>query len=104
VQGQSNSGNGEGIELTDAWWAECAKRFLHPVQIEIIEVFSRSDEPLTVRGLIEVEPFNGMDTANLDHHVGRLRQLGALEVVGGQSGRGFMDVRYRLVLEKPHGR
>jgi DNA-binding XRE family transcriptional regulator len=87
--------------LTDAWWAERAKRFLHPLQVQIIETFQRADHPLSVRDLSEV--FSEVEPVKLDYHVGRLRQLGALEVVGGQCGVDFMDVRYRLLADQSGG-
>jgi len=90
---------GNAKQLSDAWWAERAKRFLHPVQVQIIEAFQTADQPLSVRNLSEV--FADTEPVKLDHHVGRLRQLGALELVGGKPGVGFMDVRYRLVAEQP---
>jgi hypothetical protein len=99
-------GHGRGTmsgckQLSDAWWAERAKHFLHPLQVQIVETFQHSDQPLSVRDLTEV--FDHFEAANLDHHVGRLRQLGALELVDGQSGVDFMDVRYRLARKEPNG-
>ena len=91
---QDNSEHGESVWLSDAWWAKRAKRFLHPLQLEIIGVFQRADKPLSVRDLSEV--LTDIEPVKLDHHVGRLRQLGALELAGGQSGMGFMDVLYQL--------
>jgi hypothetical protein len=101
VPGHNNSEHCESIELTDAWWAERAKCFLSPVQVEIIEIFQRAGQTQSVRDLGKV--FGDIEPVKLDHHVGRLRHLGALELVGGQTGMGFMDVRYRLAVEEPDG-
>jgi DNA-binding XRE family transcriptional regulator len=84
--------------LDDAWWAERAKRFLHPVQVEIIEILQRADQTQSVRDLGRV--LTDVEAPKLDHFVGRLRQLGALELVVGQTGVGFMDVKYRLVADQ----
>lgn len=88
-------------QLSDAWWAKLAKRLLHPTQVEIIETFQRSGQPLSVRDLSEV--FDHIEPVKLDYHVGRLRQLGALEVVGLPVGVDFMDKLFRLTRE-PDGR
>lgn len=88
-------------QLSDAWWAERAKRFLHPTQIQIIEVFQRADQPLSVRDLSDF--LDDIEPVNLDHHVGRLRKLGAVELADWRAGVGFMDVRYQLVMEQPSG-
>lgn len=85
-------------QLSDAWWAERAKRFLHPVQVQIIEVFQRADQTQSVRDLGKV--FTDIEANKLDHFVGRLRQLGAVELVLGQTGVGWMDVQYRLVADQ----
>ena len=86
-------------DLSDSWWAKRAKRLLDPIQLGIVEVFQRGSQPLSVRDLSVV--FGDVEPSKLDHHVGRLRLLGALEEVGGGPGVGFMDVRYQLVKEEP---
>jgi len=86
------------MPVGDAWWAKRAKCFLHPIQVEIVEVFRRSDQPLSVRNLSD--RFSDIEPVHLDRHVGRLKSLGALELSSRPPGGSFMDVRYRLVPEQ----
>ncbi|HET8861783.1 MAG TPA: helix-turn-helix transcriptional regulator [Solirubrobacterales bacterium] len=89
---------GNARQLSDAWWAERAKRLLHPVQVQIIEIFQRADQSLSVRDLSKV--ISHLESDRLEHHVGRLKNLGALELVGRPGGATSMDMRYRLTREK----
>lgn len=97
--GQDESAVSGATELSDAWWAKRAKRFLQPIQVEIIEVFLDAGPTRSVRDLGKV--FADIEPSKLDVFVGRLRELGALEEVGRQVGVGFMDVRYQLVEDEP---
>jgi DNA-binding XRE family transcriptional regulator len=83
-------GKGEGRkgnERSSEWWAALAGKLLHPLQVGIVKAFDHVGLPLCVRDLAEI--LAGVEPINLDHHVGRLRMLGALGVAGlPQSGRG----------------
>lgn len=72
-----------------------AGKLLHPVQVGIAEAFSCIGLPLCVRDLAEI--IDDVEAVNLDYHVGRLRNLGALQVARfPQTGKGFMDIYYEL--------
>lgn len=86
-------------DLSDSWWAKRAKRLLHPIQVQIIEVFLDAGPTQSVRDLGEV--FTDLELSKLDYFVGRLRRLGAVEVVGSETGVEFRDVPYRLAKEEP---
>ena len=97
MQGESESERGEW--RSDAWWARLAGKLLHPVQVGIVEAFSCVGLPLCVRDLAET--IDDVEPVNLDYHVGRLRNLGALRVARlPQTGQGFMDIYYELTPER----
>jgi hypothetical protein len=97
MQGDGESERGEW--RSDAWWAMLAGKLLHPIQVEIVETFSCVGLPLCVRDLAGV--VDDIEPVNLDYHVGRLRNLGALQIArSSQAGKGFMDVYYELTPER----
>lgn len=84
-------------QLTDSWWAALAHRLLHRTQVEIIEALQQSDGPMSARDLSDV--IQGVEPGHfVQHHLRRLRKLGAIEYAGDQASRNPMDVPYRLVL------
>jgi hypothetical protein len=87
---------------SNAWWAMLAGKLLHPVQVASIEAFSYIGLPLCVRDLAEI--IDETEAVHLDYHVGRLRNLGALEVAGfPQTGKDFVDIHYELTPERSLG-
>jgi DNA-binding transcriptional ArsR family regulator len=85
-------------ELSDSWWAALARRLLHRTQVEIIEALRQSDGPMSARDLSGV--IEGTEPGYLaQHHLRRLRKLGAIEYAGDQASRNPVDAPYRLVWE-----
>jgi DNA-binding transcriptional ArsR family regulator len=78
--------------ITDAWWAALVADLLHPIQVQIIEVFRWIDQPLKVGEISEI--IDEVEPVHLDHHLARLRKLGALDCGHPRPGTAFMDVRY----------
>jgi DNA-binding transcriptional ArsR family regulator len=86
--------------IPDAWWASLAHRLLHPVQVEVIKALRQSGRPLSAREIAEV--VENTSAARLaQHHLRRLRRLGAIDYTDGEEPRNRIDVRYRLVLDLP---
>lgn len=79
----------------DAFWAKLAVRLPHPVQVQVIEAFRYTGQPLTTRDLSEI--VGGVEPVHLDYHLGRLRTVGVLDCGLVHPGTGFMDVRYQLI-------
>jgi DNA-binding XRE family transcriptional regulator len=94
MQDNDNPEHDDSAPTTDAWWAALVADLLHPVQVQIIEAFRYIDSPLTVRDISEI--VDDVEPVHLDHHLGRLRKLRALDCRSGQPGTGFMGVRYQL--------
>lgn len=92
--------NGSGTPVPDAWWASLARRLLHPVQVEVIEALRQSERPLSAREIAEVVE-NTSAAALAQHHLRRLRRLGAIDCVPGGQTHNRIDVRYRLVPDLP---
>jgi DNA-binding HxlR family transcriptional regulator len=94
----SNSNADEREELADSWWAAVARRLLHRIQVEVIEAMQRTEGPISARELAKV--IAGVEPSTLaNHHLRRLRALGAIEYAGGQVPRNPLDTPYRLVRE-----
>jgi DNA-binding transcriptional ArsR family regulator len=91
----SRNGNSQ---LSDSWWAALARGLLHRAQLEIIEAMRQSQEPMSAVDLSRV--IEGAKSVYLvEHHLRRLRKLGAVAYAEGQASRGIVMVRYRLVRE-----
>lgn len=85
---------------SDAWWAALVGRLLHPVQVGIVEAFSCIGLSLCIDDLLEI--VDDVEPVHLDYHVGRLRNLGALDFADSRPARmGFMERRYKLTPEGP---
>lgn len=97
MQENGDTEHGDGIPISDAWWAALAADILHPVQVQIIEAFRYIDRPLRVRDLSEI--VDSVEPVHLDYHLGRLGRLGVLKCGHLRPDTGFMDVRYELVVE-----
>jgi hypothetical protein len=83
--------------LSDAWWADKAKRILHPVQVQIIEVLRLSERPLEA-----VELAGIVGHQRIAYHLNRLLQVSAVTPAGTiPPPRGGMHVSYQLVVEQP---
>ncbi len=100
MQENSDTEHGDDIPISDAWWATLVADLLHPIQVQIIEAFRHIGQPLTVQDLSKI--VDDAEPVHLDHHLGRLRRLGALDCRLAGAGAGFMDVRYQLVVERKH--
>ena len=75
-----------------------ARRLLHPTQIEIIEAMQRAEGPMSACDLAKV--IAGVKPGALaNHHLRRLRKLGAITSAGGEVYRNPLDTPYRLVWE-----
>jgi DNA-binding transcriptional ArsR family regulator len=86
--------------IADAWWASLAHRLLHPVQVEVIKALRQGGRPLSAREIAEV--VENTSAARLaQHHLRRLRRLGAIDYTYGEQPRNRIDVRYRLLLDLP---
>lgn len=89
-----------GTPIPDAWWVSLAHRLLHPLQVEVIKALRQSDRPLSAREIAEV--VENTSAARLaQHHLRRLRRLGAIDYTDGEEPRDRIDVRYELVLDLP---
>jgi DNA-binding transcriptional ArsR family regulator len=76
-----------------------AGRLLHPVQVASIEAFSHIGLPLCIADLMEI--VDDTEAVHLDHHLGRLRKIGALELADSRyAQKEFMEMRYRLSEER----
>jgi len=97
---QSESGNERDEWRSSEWWAMLAGKLLHPAQVASIEALSYIGLALCITDLAMI--VEGVDAVHLDHHVGRLRKLGALEFADSSyaSQKDFADVRYRLTPER----
>jgi hypothetical protein len=103
MHSQDSSPDHGDDQLSNAWWAALAACLLHPVQVQIIEAIRYIDLPLSLRDLNEI--VNDVEWVRLDHHIGRLRKLGALGFAGSRTGDSAMDACYQLVVEGwGHGR
>ena len=91
--------NSNGLSSIDnSWWAVLARRLLHRIQVEIIEAMQRAEESMSARDLAKV--IAGVEPGTLaNHHLRRLRALGAIEYTGSQAPRNPIDATYRLVRE-----
>lgn len=98
--GRPRSVNDETPPIPDAWWASLAHRLLHPVQVEAIEALRQGDRPLSAREIAEVVE-SASAAALAQHHLRRLRRLGAIDCIHGEQPRNRIDVRYRLLLDLP---
>lgn len=97
-KGPRSSERGEGGEPTDSWWATLAQRLLHRIQVEVIEVLQQSKRPMSARDLSGA--IEGAEPAYLaQHHLPRLRKIGAVEYAGGAASPNPVDIPYRLVRE-----
>lgn len=94
----SSSEEDERSGPADSWWAVLARRLLHRVQVEAIEAMQQSKEPMSARELSDI--IEGTRPGYLaQHHLRRLRKLGAIEHAGRQASRSSVDTPYRLVWE-----
>jgi DNA-binding transcriptional ArsR family regulator len=100
VQENGDTEHNDDIPISDAWWAALAADLLHPIQVQVIEAIQYIDQPLTVRDLSQI--VDDIEPVHLDYHLGRLRRLGVLDRGLIRPGTEFMDVRYRLVVERGH--
>lgn len=92
-------GSGQPLaELDDSWWAALARRLLHRIQVEVIEAMQAVDGPMSARDLAKVIADVEPDTL-ANHHLRRLRKLGAIAAAGGEVSRNPLDTSYRLVRE-----
>lgn len=73
-----------------------ARRLLHRIQVEVIEAMQVSDGPMSAHDLSGA--IKGAEPAYLaQHHLPRLRKIGAVTYAGGQASRNSVDTPYRLV-------
>lgn len=83
-------------QIDGSWWAALARRLLHRVQAEALDILWQSDKPLSARNLSQV--IDGAEPAALaHHHLRRLHKLGVITPVGGEACRSPLDTPYRLV-------
>lgn len=89
--------NSNGVSrIDDSWWAVLARRLLHRIQVEIIEALQLSEKSMSARELSLA--IDGVEAAYLaQHHLPRLRRIGAVAYAGGQPSPNPVDVHYRLV-------
>jgi predicted MarR family transcription regulator len=98
MRDQDNFGHSDSEQIPDAWWASLARRVLHRVQVEVIEALNRSDRPLSAVDLAEV--VEGVAPGHLaQHHLRRLRKLGAIACAKGPMPRNVTEIPYELALE-----
>jgi Helix-turn-helix domain len=81
----------------DFCWGALAARVLHPVQVQIIEALRWIDRPLSAGELLRV--LRGEQAGlRIEHHLRRLRRLGAVALDGKATARiAATDRSYRLV-------
>jgi HTH-type transcriptional regulator, competence development regulator len=102
-KGKSDGERDEG--RSDAWWASLVGQLLHPAQVASIEAFSHIGLPLCIADLVEI--LGEVEAVHLDHHLGRLRKLGALEFADScYAPKDFTEMHYRLtpkgILDERH--
>jgi Helix-turn-helix domain len=94
MRDENNPGRKEN-QPSDAWLASIARRFLHPIQLLIIDALWRSDEPYSARELAEI--LEGPAPVQIAYQMRGLRRVGAVEYADPETPRGRLDIRYRLV-------
>jgi predicted ArsR family transcriptional regulator len=68
--------------------------------VEVIGALRQSARPLSAREMAEA--LESTSAASLaQHHLRRLRRLGAIDYTYSEQPRNRIDVRYRLVLDLP---
>ncbi len=66
----------------------------------MIKALRQSDRPLAAREIAEV--VKSASAARLaQHHLRRLRRIGAIDYAHSETPSNSVDIRYRLVLELP---
>jgi DNA-binding MarR family transcriptional regulator len=74
------------------FWERLARAKTHALQLRVLQAIQESDEPLSPNRLSEQL---GEPLGNVSYHVGRLKNVGLLELTHTEPRRGAVEHFYR---------